>query len=155
MSTIKTDLLSSFTSYPKPVPKEKVKKGIAKVSNKAKFTCSDGTKVSQAYINRKLSEIGCMGMCEAYPIFPAMDKDHTIPQATCKNLHKTELIWDTANIAFSSRAAHMEWQSYAKGRFEDHANVVERMLYVKKHDPETFIKRKMCISNYKVLKAIS
>lgn len=147
--------LQSPRPDPKPERKEKAKKGIAKVSNKAKFTCSDGTKVSQAYINRKLSEIECVGMCEAYAIFPAMDKDHTIPQKRCKDLHKTELIWDTANIAFSSRTAHVEWESYRSGRFEDHANVVQRMLYVKKHDPETFIKRKIWMSNYKVLKAIS
>lgn len=144
-----------FRPNPKPVPKEKVKKGIAKVSNKAKFTCSDGTKVSQAYINRKLSEIECVGQCEAYPSERAVDRDHTLAQRRCKELSKSELIWDTGNIAMSSRLAHCEWEAYKSGTFEDHANVVERMLYVKKHDPETFIKRKMCISNYKVLKAIS
>ena len=143
-----------FRPDPKPVPKEKAKKGIPKVSNKAKFTCSDGTKVSQAYINRKLSEIECVGMCEAYPSERAIDRDHTLAQRRCKELSKSELIWDTGNIAMSSRLAHCEWEAYKSGAFEDHANVVERMLYVKKHDPETFIKRKMCISNYKVLKAI-
>jgi len=93
-------------------------------------------------------------MCEAYPELLAVDHDHTISQARCKQLHKTELIWNPDGIEFSSRIAHSEWESYRSGRFEEHANVIKRMLFVKKHDPEGFRKRYMHLSNYKIQKAV-
>lgn len=127
----------------KSVPKEK--KPIRNVSSTKKFTCSDGTKVSQSQINARLAKI---------PSKNGFDKDHTISQQRCKQLHKTELIWDIENIEYSTRQIHEEWERYHSGIFEEHKNVIKRMRYVKKHDPEMFKKRLDRISNYKILKAL-
>jgi len=132
-----------------------------KVSSKKKYRCSDGEMVSQAQINSRLKkayeeiEMLCpTGICQAYNHMKADDHDHTISQKRCKELGKTELIWDIDNIEFSCREAHMEWESYKSGYFEDHANVIKRMLYVKKHDTEGFEKRMIHMNNYKIMKTL-
>lgn len=117
-----------------------------------KYYCSNGDRVSQATINRRLSQ--CYRKM-GNPGFPShRDHDHTISQARCKQLHKTELIWDQYNIEFSERQTHTEWESYRSGSFEEHSNVIKRMLFVKKHDREGFMKRFLCLSNYKVMEAV-
>ena len=150
-----------FNPQPHPEKKAKSKSTIAKVSNKSKYLCSDGKMVSQQFINSRLAsmrrEVTILKTpmrCQAYPTEQANDFDHTISQKRCKQLGKTELIWATENIAISSRFAHTCWENYASGEFEDHKNVIERMLFVKKHDPETFEKRFQRLSNYKVMIAV-
>ena len=93
-------------------------------------------------------------MCQCCQQEIAVDHDHTISQARCKTLHKTELIWDSDNWSSSCRECHKEWESYKSGRFEEHKNVIQRMLFVKEHDPEGFRKRYAHLSNYKVMKAL-
>lgn len=69
-----------------------------------KYTCSDGTRVSEATIKQRLSKVyrelydsqsqpcwGCGGM--------AQGSAHLIPKKRCKDIGKTELIWSTFNIA--------------------------------------------------------
>jgi hypothetical protein len=137
-----------FNPQPKPEKKPKNKATIKKVSNVKKYRCSDGTIVSQVYINQMLSA--------NVPVHPnwLIDRDHTISQKRCKELNKTELIWSLDNVVYSLRDIHKEWECYASGAFEEHTNVVERMLFVKEHDPEMFEKRFQRLSNYKVMKAI-
>jgi hypothetical protein len=79
--------------------------------------------------------------CDAYPTLQWDDHDHTISQKRCKELGKTELIGDYENIEYSSRKAHMEWESYKSGLFVKHANFDRRMAFVKEHDPEGWEKR--------------
>lgn len=147
-----------FNPQPKPEKKDKKTKRITAISDKKKFYCSDGSKVSQKDINDNLKKLYATmpltANCEAYPHLKANDHDHTISQARCKQLRKTELIWDRDNIALSSRLAHMEWESYRNRRFEEHKNVLQRMLYMKKHDPEGFEKRFQHLSDYKLMQAL-
>ena len=123
-----------------------------------KFTTSTGERVSQATIDRRRKEAyqnaWKITVCECCHEEMATDHDHSISQARCKQLHKTELIWDADNWSASCRECHSEWESYRSGKFEDHKNVVKRMLFVKKHDPQGFEKRRQHLSNYKVMKAI-
>lgn len=67
--------------------------------------------------------------------------DHTVSQKRCKELHKTELIWDEENIKFSCIKCHNEWESYKSGKFSEHRNVLARMIYTLEHDREGFLKR--------------
>ena len=136
-----------------PCPKPETKK-----KRKITYKCSDGTRVTQDQIDRKRTKLYAnmptMQRCAAYPDLMANEHDHTISQFRCKQLGKTELIWDPDNVEFSSRIAHNEWESYRGKDFEDHQNVVRRMKYVKKHDPEGFEKRYQQLSNYRIMKAL-
>ena len=150
-----------FNPQPKPVKKPKSNNSLKKVSSKKNNKCSDGSMVSQQFINSKLSKLRKSiskkiesKRCEAYPQLEANDLDHTISQKRCKHLGKSELIWDVKNMSISSREAHIEWENFASGEFEDHNNVIKRMLFVKKHDPEMFEKRYQRLSNYKIMIAL-
>ncbi len=139
---------------PGPDPKPDKKRKIT-------YKCSDGTRVTQDQIDRMLTAArkimrnnATSSKCKAYPDLEANDFDHTISQSRCKELGKTELIWNPDNMEFSSRIAHMEWERYRSGVFEEHQNVVRRMLFVKKHDPEGFEKRYQQLSNYRIMKAV-
>lgn len=144
-----------FRPDPKPEKKQKQPKRITKVSKAKKYLCSDGSKVSQSYINTKLTQtyakvdyLRDSSRCDAYHHLNWNDHDHTIAQRRCKELGKTELIWDIDNIAYSSRTAHNEWERIKSGLWEDHYNCIDRMKYVAIHDPETFEKRMAAMSDY-------
>lgn len=79
--------------------------------------------------------------CECCGISPADDHDHTISQARCKQLKKAELIWDKENWSRSCRKCHMDWESYKSGRFRQHRNYIQRMWFMREHDPEGYRKR--------------
>lgn len=109
------------------------------------YYCSDGTRVSQSTIDRKYSEalrakypdmIGtpCCEACGGQ----SHDSDHTIARARCKELHKTELIWDSDNFPRSCRICHSQWEDVKGLKWVDHHNVAQRLLYLKKHDPEGY-----------------
>lgn len=135
----------------KPDPKVKKKRSPT-------YKCSDGTRVTQSQIQTRLSNVykimEIQHNCTAYPNLQANDHDHTISQARCKQLHKTELIWDINNIEFSSRLAHNEWESYKSGEFEEHENCYSRMIFTKKHDQERFEKRMQNLSDYQLIKRL-
>lgn len=121
------------------------------------YNTSYGDRLSQRQIRSKytLEKSGWMAnyICEAYGVSEvAHDWDHTIAQARCKILHKTELIWDRQNVVRSSRKAHLEWESYKDGKFSYHKNAFDRMVFTYKHDPEGFTKRMFCITNEKLKK---
>lgn len=112
-----------------------------------KFKTSNGEKVSQNQIesrrskayerNTKPSEV----MCQCCGKRLAQHRDHSISQARCKQLHKTELIWDPKNWSLSCAKSHHEWESYKSGDFKKHKNYSIRMNFVKLHDPEGYRKR--------------
>jgi hypothetical protein len=86
-------------------------------------------------------------VCECCNINQTNDPDHTIPKATCKVLHKVDLIFLQGNISWSCRDCHNEWESYKSGKFSHHKNAYTRMIFVAIYDTETFIKRYYCITN--------
>lgn len=111
-------------------------------------TCSNGREVSQSQINSyyRLAKIkeyegNPFPDCQACGNTKANDCDHTIPQKRCKELNRTELIWDAKNFVPSCRKCHTEWESYGSGEFYKHRNFSERMAVVFDYDPETYIKR--------------
>lgn len=114
--------------------------------------------MKQSTINKKLSDLKKQWsiddpypVCECCESAPATDMDHSISQKRCKELGKYELIWDKENISRSCRSCHTTWESYKSGIFEDHANVIDRMKFVCKHDLETFEKRMQAMNNYEIM----
>ncbi len=108
--------------------------------------CSDGTSVNQSQINarysrskkKKYAGITFTLICEGCNKEPSVDNDHTIAQARCKVIHKTELIWHPLNYVRSCRKCHMQWESFKSGEWLEHLNVEHRLAFMKKHDPEGY-----------------
>ncbi len=111
--------------------------------------CSNGRYVTQGTINSKYYEskqkkyegITYTLICEGCNLEPSIDNDHTIAQARCKVIHKTELIWNPKNYVRSCRICHREWESYKSGDYLNHKNVVERLIFMRDHDFEGFVAR--------------
>lgn len=112
------------------------------------YDCSDGSRVSQATIDRRYAEArkkkyaGTFArlLCESCGE-PGNDNDHTVAQARCKVIHKTELIWNPENFPWSCRKCHREWENFKSGNWTKHGNVEQRLRFLKTHDPEGFIIR--------------
>ena len=133
---------------------------IVKKKNKKaapRYRSSDGKTYSQKQIdNRKNKEYAknpkpSDSVCECCGEKRAEHHDHTISQRTCKILHKTELIWFEGNWSLSCGKCHHDYESYKSGEFQNHNNVVERMLFIKMHDKEGFRKRLNYINNVELL----
>lgn len=120
-----------------------------------KYYTSSGEAVSEATIKKRLRDAYKWAMpkyvCECCGKNRTDDHDHTLPQAKCKQLHKTELIWDEENWSYSCRTCHNIWESYKSGIFQTHKNVVKRMLYLKKHALEEYKKRLNYIDDNNIL----
>jgi hypothetical protein len=109
------------------------------------YAGSDGKRYSETMIRRRYAEAlkdkhqgNGPAMCEAYPDERAVHNDHTISQKRCKQIHKTELIWNPDNFVSSSARAHTEWEAIKGGEWLHHANVDQRLKFLKEHDPEGF-----------------
>jgi hypothetical protein len=112
---------------------KKQAKPIDKVGKKNLFECSDGEKVTQAQINyyrglcyeqKDFIHGGVQWICEGC-LGKSEGRAHIVPQARCKTLKKTELIWDTKNIFYAchkcnsiaenvSSPAIMQLKNYAR-----------------------------------------
>lgn len=113
-----------------------------------KYCCTNGEAVSQSTINRRYSEAlktkhsgQGITMCECCRKERAQDNDHTISQKRCKEIGKTELIYDPENFVSSCRSCHNSWESYKSDEFRHHLNYEERMNYLHKHDLQSYFKR--------------
>ncbi len=109
------------------------------------YKCSDGIKVSQSTINRKYSEMlqgkhsGYVTViCECCRENRATDNSHIISRKRCKELHKTELIYDPSNVVNSCRKCHNEHESYKSGKNIKHCNYTKVMEYIKEYDLEVY-----------------
>lgn len=110
-----------------------------------KTLCSNGTRISHAtamarYTDalREKHEGMPAAICECGCGTRAVHNDHTIAKARCKQIHKTELIYDPDNFESSCERAHKQWENFKSGDWIKHANVERRLAYLKKHDPEGF-----------------
>jgi len=111
-----------------------------------RYICSDGSKVTQATIQRKLSEAyrlygGRFFLCEGCGNERATDHSHIISQKRCKELHKTELIWSRENWFYACRDCHMIWESYKSGEFGSLKNIDELLDVLRVYDYEGLQKR--------------
>ena len=111
------------------------------------YKTSDGKAVNQKAIDRLYSKSlkekhagKTFHICEGCGAV-AEHNDHTISRARCKELHKTELIWDPANYVSSCAQCHEDWENYKSGKYLNHNNVNERMSFLFKNDLATYQKR--------------
>lgn len=84
-------------------------------------------------------------VCECCGHTRAQDNSHVISQKRCKDLHRTELIWDPKNFVSSCRECHHEFENYKSGEFHKHRNFVDAMSLMIDYDPESAIKRLLVI----------
>lgn len=128
---------------------------IKQVSSQKKFRCSDGTLVSQVEIKRKYAET-CdkikqtrPAMCQGTGRYDVpLSFSHTISQADCKALGKTELIWDERNIEVEGfeaptsnpTMAHNIWEVGTMEAKIMLLNFERKVEVIKEHDPEGYRK---------------
>ena len=90
------------------------------------FRCSDGTKVTKAYIDRKVTEAKRIkvetqlldygyNFCEEcgknHNCGEPLDCSHTISVDECQNSGRAELAWDLDNIKIRCRTCHRNWDN--------------------------------------------
>lgn len=135
--------------------KPKRSKRIKGVSDAKRYRCSDGTLVSQSEINERL-KVAYKSIDQARdPICQGtgrsdlpLSHSHTISQARCKELGKTELIWDEDNIELENfhepssfpTAAHNIWEVGSLEQKKTLLNFTRKLQYIELHDQQTFQK---------------
>ena len=133
----------------------KKKYSIKDISKTNKYPCSDGERVTQSQINSRYAAICDAIKLEREPFCQGTGRtdlplsfSHTISRKRCKEIGKSELIWDKHNIEIESYhepssnpiAAH---NIYESGPWEQKLtllNIERKLLYIQTHDPEQFEK---------------
>jgi len=112
-----------------------------------KYLCSDGSKVTQAQIDRRRSEAYRIKyqdnpnpICEGFGKERAQGTAHIIPQARCKQIGKTELIWDTANMFPATHEANQAIENPKGTAWKQLKNLDYCLEYIFKHDRELWMK---------------
>lgn len=110
--------------------------------------CSNGTRITHATAMRRYTEAlrtkhqdNPPGCCEACQERQAIHNDHTIAKARCKQIGKTELIYDPANFVDSCETCHRQWEAFKDGAWLLHKNCVQRLVYLREHDPDGYQRR--------------
>ena len=107
------------------------------------YTTSSGERVSEATIQKRLSKAYRQRYDgEPYPCCEetgtrAQGSSHIISQSRCKELHKTELIWNPDNFFPATHVTNSRWESNDKKL----RNYDEYMEFMKIHDLEGYNKR--------------
>ena len=105
----------------------------------------------QAVIKRKLNAVYQQIDNDREPVCEGcgrgdkpLSHSHTISQKRCKQLGKTELIWDAANIeleCFGDKyCCHDKWERGTQVEKWYLDNYLRKLEYIKKHDPQQAIK---------------
>lgn len=125
-------------------PRSKISKNSKDWKNT--FICSSGKKVTQAEINRNRDSAynyqaqsttvtKCHGCGQ-----PATCRAHVIPQARCKQLNKTELIWHLGNFFPSCFKCNSAIENPKGIAWNGLKNIGECLTFIEQHDPELFAK---------------
>lgn len=138
-------------------PKLKIERAskLKQISSDKKFRCSDGTMVSQVEVKRYYAET-CdkikktrPAMCQGSGRWDVpLSFSHTISQADCKAIGKTELIWDERNIELEGyeaptskpTMAHNIWEVGTMAQKIMLLNFERKVEFIKEHDPEGYNK---------------
>ena len=111
-----------------------------------KYECSNGERVSESTIKKRLSAAyrqwydggeGCAGCW----VGRASETSHIISKARCKELHKTELIWNKENTFPSCRRCHLIWETTGALAWCNLLNVDRCIEVLEKYDTESYNKR--------------
>ena len=122
------------------------------------YKCSNGLKVTQGQIESRYSAICRLIDIRRPPICQGtgrgdvpLSHSHTISRARCKELNKTELIWDPDNIELEGyeeatsnpTMAHNIWENGSCSQKVKLLNFQRKLDYIKIHDIETYVKYEM------------
>lgn len=129
-------------------PKRKEFKGWPKGKKKPnRFYCSDGSTVSQAEIDKKRSEAYRIKyqdnpnpIDEGFKEQRAQCTAHIIAQARCKQLGKTELIWDIDNMFPATFESNQAIENPKGDAWLKLHNKNYCLNFIEKHDKELYAK---------------
>lgn len=146
---------------------DKSKNKIRSVSIEKRYYCSDGSLVSQADIQMylkvchdKIRETR-LPFCEGTGRTDLpLSFSHTISQARCKELRKTELIWSEDNICIESMeppcsyptAGHNIWEVGSIQMKMELKNFYDKLAFIKIHDSEEYNRLEIKIEELNVRK---
>ena len=71
----------------------------------------------------------------------AMDNSHIISRKRCKEIGRTELIWDPNNVVNYCRNCHHNYENYKSGEWKKLRNYIHLVRYLKDNDFEHLTKR--------------
>jgi hypothetical protein len=133
----------------------KKKFSIKKISSKKKYRCSDGSIVSEITIKRKYAEVCDKIDTTREPVCQGSNRgdvplshSHTISRARCKEIGKTELIWDPNNIELEGfeeptsnpTKSHNIWEVGSWDKKSNLLNFNRKLKIIKREDPEQYRK---------------
>lgn len=124
---------------------------IKRTGSKPTYRCSNGERVTQVEIDKRYEQVRREienereRFCEATGRTDLpLSNSHTISQRRCKNLGKTELIWDKDNIFLESMGAsdsgHYIYEHAPLAEKKKLINFEKKLEYIKKHDHELYQK---------------
>lgn len=122
-------------------PRTRISKNPKKWGNK--FLCSDGTKIGQSEIDERLKRhyaiydhpVECEGCKRA-----ATSHAHIIAKARCKQIGKTELIFNRGNWFFGCYDCNAAIENPKGKAWRGLLNINYCLSFIKQHDPELFAK---------------
>lgn len=94
------------------------------------------------YHNADVDRLGESNLCEGCEQRPAEGHAHIIPQARCKQLRKTELIWDRNNIFNSCHSCNSIAENVSSNAITELKNYDRIKEFMTIHDPERASKLK-------------
>lgn len=111
------------------------------------FLCSNGERVTQAEIDKRRSEAyrikyqdNHCPIDEGFREQRAQCTAHIISQQRCKQIHKTELIWDIENMFAATHESNRAIENPKGQEWKKLKNLQYCLNYIEKHDPELFQK---------------
>lgn len=117
------------------------------------FLCSDGTRVRQEEINfmlkmsYKLKYPEKLYACEGCGLYFTAHHAHIIPQARCKKIGKTELIWDVDNFFRADHECNSAIENPKGNEWKRLLNIEHCLSFIKLHDPELYTKFELSAAN--------
>lgn len=116
---------------------------IKKQGNNNTFLCSDGSRVTQGRIDellrRHYSLYKRLSVCEGCRR-AATSHAHIIPQARCKAIGKTELIWNRDNWFYGCFECNAAIENPKGQEWKDLLNIEKCLEFIKVHDKELYAK---------------
>lgn len=112
------------------------------------YKCSDGSKVSEATVKRKLSEAyrakyegEPLGLCEGCGARQPNGSAHIIPKTRCKyDLNMTELIWHPVNFFRACNQCNSAIENPGGTAWKDLLNLDHCLYVIEKYDKELYQK---------------
>jgi hypothetical protein len=148
----KRDQIKQTTPKQQWYPGRKASGKTKGTKSKISYYCSDGAKVTQEEINKNRSEsykiaYGDKGrqVCKGCEERLAEASAHSIPQARCKQIHKTELIWDLENFWPACHYCNRKAENPKSESWKELKNKDQILNFIEKHDKELFSKFKLQI----------